>query len=63
VRGQAQAALVLVVAPERDRAGLLGDEFEARRPKDAAIIAEKSGTISFGRDYKNKRRLSLTPRP
>nr|NKR04573.1 DNA-directed RNA polymerase subunit beta' [Escherichia coli] len=32
--------------------------FEARRPKDAAIIAEKSGTISFGRDYKNKRRLS-----
>jgi DNA-directed RNA polymerase subunit beta' len=27
--------------------------FEARRPKDAAIIAEKSGTISFGRDYKN----------
>ena len=35
--------------------------FEARRPKDAAIIAEKSGTISFGRDYKNKRRLSLAP--
>jgi DNA-directed RNA polymerase subunit beta' len=35
--------------------------FEARRPKDAAIIAEKSGTILFGRDYKNKRRLTLTP--
>jgi DNA-directed RNA polymerase subunit beta' len=35
--------------------------FEARRPKDAAIIAEKSGTIAFGRDYKNKRRLTLTP--
>jgi DNA-directed RNA polymerase subunit beta' len=35
--------------------------FEARRPKDAAIIAEKSGTVQFGRDYKNKRRLSLTP--
>jgi DNA-directed RNA polymerase subunit beta' len=34
--------------------------FEARRPKDAAIIAEKSGTIQFGRDYKNKRRLTLT---
>ena len=33
--------------------------FEARRPKDAAIIAEKSGTIQFGRDYKNKRRLTL----
>jgi DNA-directed RNA polymerase subunit beta' len=35
--------------------------FEARRPKDAAIIAEKSGTVLFGRDYKNKRRLTLTP--
>jgi DNA-directed RNA polymerase subunit beta' len=35
--------------------------FEARRPKDAAIIAEKSGSIAFGRDYKNKRRLTLTP--
>jgi DNA-directed RNA polymerase subunit beta' len=35
--------------------------FEARRPKDAAILAEKSGTIQFGKDYKNKRRLVLTP--
>ena len=35
--------------------------FEARRPKDAAVIAEKSGTIQFGRDYKNKRRLTLAP--
>lgn len=35
--------------------------FEARRPKDAAIIAEKAGTIGFGRDYKNKRRVTLTP--
>ncbi|GGC94368.1 DNA-directed RNA polymerase subunit beta' [Chelatococcus reniformis] len=35
--------------------------FEARRPKEAAIIAEKSGTVRFGRDYKNKRRLSLEP--
>jgi DNA-directed RNA polymerase subunit beta' len=35
--------------------------FEARRPKDAAIIAEKSGTIAFGRDYKNKRRVTLNP--
>ncbi|NNM72562.1 DNA-directed RNA polymerase subunit beta' [Enterovirga aerilata] len=35
--------------------------FEARRPKDAAVIAEKSGTIQFGRDYKNKRRLTLVP--
>ncbi len=35
--------------------------FEARRPKDAAIIAEKSGVIGFGKDYKNKRRVTLTP--
>jgi len=28
--------------------------FEARKPKDAAIIAEIAGTIRFGRDYKNK---------
>jgi DNA-directed RNA polymerase subunit beta' len=35
--------------------------FEARKPKDAAIIAEISGTIAFGRDYKNKRRVSINP--
>jgi DNA-directed RNA polymerase subunit beta' len=33
--------------------------FEARRPKEAAIIAEISGTVQFGRDYKNKRRISI----
>jgi DNA-directed RNA polymerase subunit beta' len=35
--------------------------FEARRPKDVAVIAEITGTIQFGRDYKNKRRLSIIP--
>ena len=35
--------------------------FEARRPKEAAVIAEISGTIRFGRDYKNKRRISIEP--
>ncbi len=35
--------------------------FEARRPKEAAIIAEISGTIRFGRDYKNKRRIIIEP--
>jgi DNA-directed RNA polymerase subunit beta' len=35
--------------------------FEARRPKEAAIIAEVSGTVRFGRDYKNKRRLTIEP--
>jgi DNA-directed RNA polymerase subunit beta' len=35
--------------------------FEARRPKESAIIAETAGTISFGKDYKNKYRLSIIP--
>jgi DNA-directed RNA polymerase subunit beta' len=35
--------------------------FEARRPKEAAVIAEASGTVRFGRDYKNKRRISIEP--
>ena len=35
--------------------------FEARRPKDHAIIAEIDGTIRFGRDYKNKRRIIIEP--
>ncbi len=35
--------------------------FEARRPKDHAIIAEIDGYVRFGRDYKNKRRLSIEP--
>ena len=35
--------------------------FEARKPKDAAIIAEISGTVRFGKDYKNKRRLGIDP--
>jgi len=35
--------------------------FEARRPKDHAIIAEIDGYVRFGRDYKNKRRVSIEP--
>jgi DNA-directed RNA polymerase subunit beta' len=35
--------------------------FEARRPKDHAIIAEITGKVEFGRDYKNKRRVRLVP--
>ena len=35
--------------------------FEARRPKDHAIIAEIDGHVKFGRDYKNKRRISIEP--
>jgi DNA-directed RNA polymerase subunit beta' len=35
--------------------------FEARRPKDHAILAEISGTIEFGKDYKNKQRIAIRP--
>jgi DNA-directed RNA polymerase subunit beta' len=35
--------------------------FEARRPKDHAIIAEIDGRVEFGKDYKNKRRLRVVP--
>jgi DNA-directed RNA polymerase subunit beta' len=35
--------------------------FEARRPKDHAIIADITGRVEFGRDYKNKRRVRLVP--
>jgi DNA-directed RNA polymerase subunit beta' len=33
--------------------------FEARRPKDHAIIAEITGKVEFGRDFKNKRRIII----
>lgn len=35
--------------------------FEARRPKDHAILAEISGTVEFGKDYKNKQRITIKP--
>ena len=35
--------------------------FEARRPKDNAIIAEITGTVEFGKDYKNKQRIIIKP--
>lgn len=34
--------------------------FEARKPKDPSIIAEIDGYISFGKDIKDKRRLTIT---
>ena len=35
--------------------------FEARRPKDFAIISEGEGRVEFGKDYKTKRRVIVTP--
>ena len=37
----------------------VADLFEARKPKDAAILAEFSGTVSFGKETKGKRRLVI----
>jgi DNA-directed RNA polymerase subunit beta' len=34
--------------------------FEARKPKDSAIIAEAEGKVSFGKDLKGKRRVIIT---
>jgi DNA-directed RNA polymerase subunit beta' len=38
----------------------VADLFEARKPKDPAILAEVSGTVSFGKETKGKRRLIIT---
>jgi DNA-directed RNA polymerase subunit beta' len=38
----------------------VADLFEARKPKDSAILAEVSGTVSFGKETKGKRRLIIT---
>jgi DNA-directed RNA polymerase subunit beta' len=35
--------------------------FEARRPKDFAIISEVEGRVEFGKDYKTKRRILVRP--
>jgi DNA-directed RNA polymerase subunit beta' len=39
----------------------VADLFEARKPKDSAILAEISGIISFGKETKGKNRLVITP--
>jgi DNA-directed RNA polymerase subunit beta' len=62
--GDVVARISTESAKTRDITGGLprvAELFEARRPKEAAIIAEISGTVRFGRDYKNKRRLTIEP--
>ncbi len=39
----------------------VADLFEARKPKESAIMAEISGTVSFGKETKGKQRLVITP--
>jgi DNA-directed RNA polymerase subunit beta' len=62
--GDIIARVSMESAKTRDITGGLprvAELFEARRPKDHAIIAEVSGTVQFGRDYKNKTRISIVP--
>ena len=62
--GDVLARIPLESAKTRDITGGLprvAELFEARRPKDHAIIAEVSGRVEFGRDYKNKRRIRIVP--
>ncbi|NOY62917.1 MAG: DNA-directed RNA polymerase subunit beta' [Gammaproteobacteria bacterium] len=40
----------------------VADLFEARKPKDPYILAEISGTVSFGKETKGKQRLVITPK-
>ena len=39
----------------------VADLFEARKPKDASILAEVTGTVSFGKETNGKQRLIITP--
>ncbi|KZX00044.1 DNA-directed RNA polymerase subunit beta' [Pseudoalteromonas luteoviolacea] len=39
----------------------VADLFEARKPKDPAILAEITGAVSFGKETKGKKRLVITP--
>jgi DNA-directed RNA polymerase subunit beta' len=62
--GDVIARLPTESAKTRDITGGLprvAELFEARRPKDCAVIAELSGRVEFGKDYKNKRRIKITP--
>ncbi|CBI76574.1 DNA-directed RNA polymerase, beta chain [Bartonella clarridgeiae 73] len=62
--GDVIARLPMESAKTKDITGGLprvAELFEARRPKDHAIIAEISGTVRFGRGYKNKRRIIIEP--
>ena len=39
----------------------VADLFEARKPKESAVLAEVSGTVTFGKETKGKRRIVITP--
>ncbi|MEX0841698.1 MAG: DNA-directed RNA polymerase subunit beta', partial [Xanthobacteraceae bacterium] len=62
--GDVVARIPTESAKTRDITGGLprvAELFEARRPKEAAVIAEISGVVRYGKDYKNKRRITIDP--
>jgi DNA-directed RNA polymerase subunit beta' len=64
IGGDVLARLPKEASKTRDITGGLprvAELFEARRPKDPAIIADIEGRVEFGKDYKNKRRLKIVP--
>ncbi|WOH36919.1 DNA-directed RNA polymerase subunit beta' [Thalassotalea fonticola] len=61
--GDALARIPQESSKTRDITGGLprvADLFEARKPKEPAILAEKTGIIGFGKETKGKRRLLIT---
>jgi DNA-directed RNA polymerase subunit beta' len=62
--GDVLARIPLEGSKTRDITGGLprvAELFEARKPKDFAIIADTAGRVEFGKDYKNKRRVFIHP--
>jgi DNA-directed RNA polymerase subunit beta' len=63
--GDVLARLPTEGAKTRDITGGLprvAELFEARKPKESAVLAEEDGFVEFGKDYKNKRRVIVKPR-
>ena len=62
--GEVLARIPLVASKTKDITGGLprvADLFEARKPKDASVLSEATGIISFGKETKGKVRLVITP--
>jgi DNA-directed RNA polymerase subunit beta' len=62
-KGEVLARIPQESSKTRDITGGLprvAELFEARSPKDAGMLAEVTGTVSFGKDTKGKQRLIIT---
>lgn len=62
--GEVVARIPVEASGNKDITGGLprvADLFEARKPKEPSILAEITGTVTFGKETKGKRRLTITP--